>query len=85
MKTATSRRVYYDFADMLRTNPTGNVPYTPILVRRGGKNTRRGGNKLGPSGWVVAAGLRPLLLRELLFTCHLARSGTQLPVSPRFS
>ncbi|PRW60237.1 serine--glyoxylate aminotransferase isoform B [Chlorella sorokiniana] len=31
MKTATSRRVYYDFADMLRTNPTGNVPYTPIL------------------------------------------------------
>lgn len=33
MKTATSRRVYYDFADMLRTNPTGNVPYTPILVR----------------------------------------------------
>lgn len=31
MKTATSRRVYYDFADMLRTNPSGNVPYTPIL------------------------------------------------------
>lgn len=25
------RRVYYDFADMLRTNPSGNVPYTPIL------------------------------------------------------
>lgn len=36
MKTATSRRVYYDFADMLRTNPTGNVPYTPILVRVAG-------------------------------------------------
>ena len=35
MKSATSKRVYYDFADMLRTNPTGNVPYTPILVRRG--------------------------------------------------
>ena len=31
MKTATSKRVYYDFADMLRTNPSGNVPYTPIL------------------------------------------------------
>jgi alanine-glyoxylate transaminase/serine-glyoxylate transaminase/serine-pyruvate transaminase len=30
-KTATSRRVYYDFADMLRTNPSGNVPYTPEL------------------------------------------------------
>jgi alanine-glyoxylate transaminase/serine-glyoxylate transaminase/serine-pyruvate transaminase len=28
-KTATSRRVYFDFADMLRTNPSGNVPYTP--------------------------------------------------------
>ncbi|KAI3429691.1 hypothetical protein D9Q98_005776 [Chlorella vulgaris] len=31
MKTATSKRVYYDFADMLRLNPSGNVPYTPIL------------------------------------------------------
>lgn len=30
-KTATSRRVYFDFNDMLRTNPSGNVPYTPIL------------------------------------------------------
>lgn len=28
-KTAQSRRVYFDFADMLRTNPSGNVPYTP--------------------------------------------------------
>ncbi len=28
-KTATSKRVYYDWADMLRTNPSGNVPYTP--------------------------------------------------------
>lgn len=30
-KTATSKRVYFDFADMLRTNPSGNVPYTPTL------------------------------------------------------
>jgi alanine-glyoxylate transaminase / serine-glyoxylate transaminase / serine-pyruvate transaminase len=30
-KTATSKRCYYDFADMLRTNPSGNVPYTPII------------------------------------------------------
>lgn len=30
-KTATSKRVYFDFADMLRTNPSGNVPYTPEL------------------------------------------------------
>ena len=30
-KTAQLRRVYYDFADMLRTNPSGNVPYTPSL------------------------------------------------------
>lgn len=30
-KNATSKRVYYDFADMLRTNPSGNVPYTPEL------------------------------------------------------
>jgi len=30
-KTAKLRRVYYDFADYLRTNPTGNVPYTPSL------------------------------------------------------
>lgn len=30
-KTAQSKRVYFDFADMLRTNPTGNVPYTPTL------------------------------------------------------
>lgn len=28
-KTATSRRCYYDFADQLRTNPAGSVPYTP--------------------------------------------------------
>lgn len=31
-KTATSKRVYFDFADMLRTNPSGNVPYTPTLA-----------------------------------------------------
>lgn len=30
-KTAKLKRVYYDFADYLRTNPTGNVPYTPSL------------------------------------------------------
>ena len=30
-KAATSKRVYYDWADMLRTNPVGNVPYTPEL------------------------------------------------------
>ena len=28
-KTATSRRCYFDFADMLRTNAVGSVPYTP--------------------------------------------------------
>ena len=28
-KTAKLPRVYYDWADMLRTNPSGNVPYTP--------------------------------------------------------
>lgn len=32
MKTATSKRCYADFADMLRTNPSGNVPYTPALA-----------------------------------------------------
>lgn len=31
MKTATSKRCYYDFADQLKTNPSGNVPYTPAL------------------------------------------------------
>eukprot|EP01023_Acetabularia_acetabulum_P057287 TRINITY_DN666_c0_g1_i1.p1 TRINITY_DN666_c0_g1~~TRINITY_DN666_c0_g1_i1.p1 ORF type:complete len:444 (-),score=85.09 TRINITY_DN666_c0_g1_i1:811-2142(-) len=31
MKKAKLNRVYYDFADMLRTNPTGDVPYTPSL------------------------------------------------------
>lgn len=31
MKSAKLKRVYYDFADMLRTNPSGNVPYTPCL------------------------------------------------------
>lgn len=31
MKTAKLPRCYYDFQDMLRTNPSGNVPYTPIL------------------------------------------------------
>lgn len=31
MKTATSKRCYYDFADQLKTNPSGNVPYTPCL------------------------------------------------------
>ncbi|KAH7615609.1 hypothetical protein Ndes2526B_g09646 [Nannochloris sp. 'desiccata'] len=28
-KTAISKRCYFDWADMLRTNPSGNVPYTP--------------------------------------------------------
>jgi alanine-glyoxylate transaminase/serine-glyoxylate transaminase/serine-pyruvate transaminase len=27
--TAKSKRCYFDWADMLRTNPSGNVPYTP--------------------------------------------------------
>ncbi len=31
MKSAKLKRVYYDFADMLRTNPSGSVPYTPSL------------------------------------------------------
>jgi hypothetical protein len=30
-KTAQLKRVYYDFADQLKTNPSGNVPYTPII------------------------------------------------------
>lgn len=30
-KTAQLKRCYYDFADYLRTNPVGNVPYTPSL------------------------------------------------------
>lgn len=30
-KSATLKRVYYDFEDMLKTNPSGNVPYTPSL------------------------------------------------------
>ena len=30
-KTAKLKRVYYDFDDMLKTNPSGNVPYTPII------------------------------------------------------
>ncbi|GAX81546.1 hypothetical protein CEUSTIGMA_g8974.t1 [Chlamydomonas eustigma] len=30
-KTAGLKRCYFDFADYLRTNPTGNVPYTPSL------------------------------------------------------
>lgn len=31
MKSAKLKRCYYDFADYLRTNPVGNVPYTPSL------------------------------------------------------
>ncbi len=31
MKTAKLRRCYFDFLDMLKTNPSGNVPYTPTL------------------------------------------------------
>ncbi len=31
MKTAKSKRCYYDFKDMLATNPAGSVPYTPSL------------------------------------------------------
>jgi alanine-glyoxylate transaminase/serine-glyoxylate transaminase/serine-pyruvate transaminase len=31
MKTAQLKRVYYDFADQLRLNPDGNVPYTPSI------------------------------------------------------
>ncbi len=28
---AQLKRVYYDFKDMLDTNPSGNVPYTPSI------------------------------------------------------
>lgn len=31
MKTAKMKRCYFDFLDMLKTNPSGNVPYTPTL------------------------------------------------------
>lgn len=31
MKTAKLKRCYFDFQDMLKTNPSGNVPYTPTL------------------------------------------------------
>eukprot|EP00210_Caulerpa_lentillifera_P002040 g1955.t1 len=30
-KTATLPRCYYDFSDQLKTNPSGNTPYTPSL------------------------------------------------------
>ncbi|KAK9828747.1 hypothetical protein WJX72_001909 [[Myrmecia] bisecta] len=30
-KSAKSKRCYYDFEDMLKTNPGGNVPYTPSI------------------------------------------------------
>eukprot|EP00798_Chlamydomonas_sp_ICE-L_P010585 gene10585-12245_t len=30
-KTAQLKRCYYDFADYLKTNPSGNTPYTPSL------------------------------------------------------
>ncbi|KAJ9515022.1 pyridoxal phosphate-dependent transferase [Haematococcus lacustris] len=32
MKDARLKRCYYDFADYLRTNPKGMVPYTPALA-----------------------------------------------------
>ena len=31
METATLPRCYYDFQDQLKTNPSGNTPYTPSL------------------------------------------------------
>lgn len=31
-KTAKLPRVYYSFEDQLKTNPSGNVPYTPSLM-----------------------------------------------------
>ncbi len=31
MKTATSKRCYFDLADMIATNPSGYFPYTPAL------------------------------------------------------
>jgi alanine-glyoxylate transaminase/serine-glyoxylate transaminase/serine-pyruvate transaminase len=31
MKDATCRKAYFDFADYIRTNPTGYFPYTPAL------------------------------------------------------
>ena len=30
-KTATLKRCYFDWADQLKMNPAGNVPYTPVL------------------------------------------------------
>ena len=50
-KTAKLRRVYYDFADYLRTNPTGNVPYTPSLPLLYG--TAESIKMLKEEGWVV--------------------------------
>lgn len=31
MESAQLKRVYFDFRDMLKTNPSGGVPYTPVL------------------------------------------------------
>jgi alanine-glyoxylate transaminase/serine-glyoxylate transaminase/serine-pyruvate transaminase len=30
-KSAKLKRCYFDWADMLATNPSGNVPYTPSI------------------------------------------------------
>jgi alanine-glyoxylate transaminase/serine-glyoxylate transaminase/serine-pyruvate transaminase len=30
-ETSKMKKVYYDFGDMLATNPRGSVPYTPVL------------------------------------------------------
>lgn len=30
-QTSKLKKVYFDFADMLSTNPRGDVPYTPVL------------------------------------------------------
>ena len=50
-KTAQLKRCYYDFADYLRTNPTGNVPYTPSLPLLYG--TQESIKMLKEEGWVV--------------------------------
>lgn len=44
-KTAQLKRVYYDYEDMIKTNPSGNVPYTPSIPLLYGLQVR------GWEGW----------------------------------
>ena len=68
-KSAQMKRCYYDLADMLATNPSGNVPYTPSIPLLYGLRESLGLLKAEGMDNVIARHHRRALRLEPPFNC----------------